>query len=275
MSINYDSVVALSEIGDLYVIGDSKMYSLGVGDDVDFVSEPTKVADGVKSFLDIGSVIYYLNKANELYYTGLKLEGGVEDSFVKIKSNVSSFSSFSGFCITSVDLNGDLTGIVSSFVDKDIDCGLSKDKYRDFTKIASDVKQSFAFNGINGYVNNNNELFFSDGEGINYTKVMENVKNVFNHRRIYILTLDNSIYYYDYFKNTFEKLSDGVINVYNNDENYFEFEDGNLYYYQYNYNEFRRLKYENIKKNFHTSGGKYVLENDISSIKQILEFVSD
>lgn len=294
ISIGYKTVVALSETGDLYVIGEDKMYGLGLGDDVDLVSEPTKVAEGVKSFLDEGSAIYYINNNNELYHTGLRLKGGVEDSFVKIQSNVSSFSAYSGFCITSVDLNGDLTGIVSSFVDNGTDCGLSKDKYSDFTKIASSVKQSFVIYGMNGYINNNNELFFSDDEGMNYTKVMENVKEVFNMAgTLYILTLDNYLYDYDCFENNFKKLSDGVIDVHIKDKFYFEFEDGNLYYYNYNYNEFQTLKYDNIKKIFYSNGNKYVylnndnkielrteydeyvLENDVSSIKQILEFVSN
>lgn len=294
ISIGYKTVVALNETGDLYVIGDSELFSLGVGDEVDFVSEPTKVADGVKSFLDEGSAIYYINNDNELYHTGLKIKGGVEDSFVKIQSNISSFSVHSGLCITSVDLKGDLTGIVSSFAVKEANCGLSEDKYSDFTKIASDVKQSFVTFAMNGYINNNNELYFSDDEGMNYTKVMENVKEVFNRAgALYILTLDNSLYDYDYFENSFKKLSDGVIDVHIKDKFYFEFEDGNLYYYNYNYNEFQSLKYDNIKKIFYSSGDKYVylnndnkielrteydeyvLENDVSSIKQILEFVSD
>jgi len=299
MSIGYNKIVALSNSGELYTIGDPGLSSLGLGEDMETASKPTKVAENVEMFVDEGTAIYYINTNNALYYTGLKLQGGVEDSFIQLKTKVQSVASYYGFCVITTDLNNNSYGVVGKFTNDA--CALPFDKYSEFTQITTDVKQVFAFFNGNGYINNNNELFIIKDKETSYTKIMDNVKQIANVGfSIHILTEDNSLYLLD-FTTPIKKIADNVVDMSDNGL-YFETKDDYLYFVKQGQNNlvisneidgYERLNFDNVEKIFYVSYGKYVylnkehkiemhteydkyiLDNDISSMEQILKFISN
>ena len=301
ISIGSSAIYALNEKNELYVIGKGGMTGLGLGEDIEFVSTPTKVTDNVKSFLNEGSVVYYITSNNDLYYSGLRLEGGVEHSFTKIKENVKQVASYAGFCLFILDFNNNSYGASGRFSEDA--CALSYDKYSELTPIASNVKQVFANYTRNGYINNNNELYVISGDESEYTKLIANVKKVVNIGfEYYVLTEDNILYISDDYndENPIKKIAENVIDVADNGL-YFKSSDGYLYFTDYSNDllvasdveDYFRLKFDNVEKilykynrkyiylntdnkiEMYTEYDHYVLDNDISSMVKMLEFVSD
>ena len=285
ISIGYDNIVALSENDELYVIGKEGLTSMGLGEDVDYASKPTRVAEDVKRFID-GGAIYYINSKNDLYYTGLKLQGGVEQKFSLLKSNVKQVVSNNGLCVFIVDLDNNLYGVVNKFGDGS--CALPYNKYSEFTQIASDVKQTFTLLYSHGYVNNNKELYFINNGEEEYRKIMDNVKEVFDVvYTLYIWTEDNILYKFNETGETIEKISENVVSVSYNDWVYYETSDGNLYY------DSKLITFDNVEKMLYSNNDKYiyinkdnkiemkteydnyVLDNDISSLEEMLKFVGN
>lgn len=291
--INYNKIVALTDNNEIYVIGDAS-YGLGVSKDVKNVVEPTKVAENVKQ-LKIDASTCYIDTKNDLYYTGISLQGGLDEEFVKIKSDVNKVEVCDWSIVITLDNNNTSHAITSAF-SGDWASGLIPGKYKEFSELQTDVKQAYATLFLNSYLNLNGELFMIESATVDktnpvYTKVADNVKKISGE---WLLTNDNILYSY---VKGLTKIADNVVDI----DNYiFKSSDG-YFYFESNKNElliasdidnYYRLKFDNVKQILYNRSGKYVYlnnenkiemyteydhyiaDNDISSMKKILEFVS-
>lgn len=288
-----DNIVALTYNNEIYVIGDAS-YGIGVSKDIDVVVEPTKVAENVKQFY--GSTCY-IDSNDDLYYTGISIQGGVDHEFVKLRSNVKSVEACSFACVIVLDDNNTSYAITNHFNTSWM-CGLPREQYEEFNELATNVKQAIGLSFANSYINSNDELFMIDAFSVDknnpvYTKVADNVKKISNS---WALTKDNVLY--SYYDGSLEKIADNVVDINNS---IFESQDG--YFYFSNYENdllvasdakgYYRLKFDNVERLLYADVGKYiylndenkiemyteydhyVLDNDVSSMTKMLEFISN
>lgn len=184
---SYGTVVALANSGNLYAIGINSYGNFGIGD-VKELKNVKKIASNVKMFSNTAA-LYYLNNNNELYYSGLKLEGGANKEFEKIASNVKTFVTNSGFCTSYIDLND---SVYVKSIAPHTQCGYQQD-YEKFTKVAENAKFIFNSDFTSGYITKNDELYYASTTDSSFIKIMGSVKKVSADAK-YILTNDNKLY---------------------------------------------------------------------------------
>ena len=186
VNASYGDVVALTNAGNLYAIGNNSYGNFGIGDRKE-LKNVEKIASNVKMFSNTAA-LYYLNNNKELYYSGLKLEGGANRKFEKIASNVKTFTTNNGFCASYIDSDDNV--YVKSIVPKY--CAYQKE-YKEFTKVAENAKFIFNDDFVSGYITKNDELYYASTTDDSFIKIMDSVKKVSTDGS-HILTNDNKLY---------------------------------------------------------------------------------
>ncbi len=303
ISADFTTVVALSGDGTLYGVGEVE--GLG-GNSTAKVEEPAVLAKNVSSFID-DNTLYYLDKSGTLYRAGLNYDGGLLHTFEETYSNVVSYDTFSGFCLAVVTKSGDAYITNGKLGTKNY-CGLTEST-DGFKKVASSVKKVVTGYHFNGYINNNNELWIASSSDKEYSKKLDNViddgYDQFTH---YFLTSDGNLYKIDASSYDTELVETGVASVGDGfikkkdgdyyiyvDEGYYypfdltevtekdgyykvSFEDGiQEIYYVYFVNSMKIVYLNKQGKIVMVSYNKEpkVVDNTISSIKDILDFINN
>lgn len=159
------NVVALSNNGDLYVIGENES---GWGN-VKETDKVTKVASNVNSFEDDGML--YIDNDSNLYITGLNvIKGGTYKVYEKLGENIKNVSS-GGLSVVAVSNNGKLYG----YGQKDYN-GLNKQcsELTEFDNV-SDVKTVYKGISIIYYITNSGELYAKYDSSDTFDKLLDNV----------------------------------------------------------------------------------------------------
>lgn len=188
ISITNGDIVALTNEGDLYHIGDES-YAHGSED----YKKLRKIATSVEKFYNNNNAVYFIDKQHDLYYFGESYNGGGSDEVKKDYSNVNDIVAYMNLCGFVINHNNELyaKSAVSGY------CGLNN-KYDEFTKLADDVKEAFTDGYYGGYINNNNELYLATYTSTKFEKIADNVSSIvtYDFDKIFILTVDNKLSIY-------------------------------------------------------------------------------
>lgn len=188
ISITTGDIVALTNEGDLYHIGDES-YAHGSED----YKKLRKIATSVEKFYNNNNAVYFIDKQHDLYYFGESYNGGGSDEVKKDYNNVNDIVAYMNLCGFVINNNNELyaKSAVSGY------CGLNN-KYDEFTKLADDVKEAFTDGYYGGYINNNNELYLATYASTKFEKIADNVSSIvtYDFDKIFILTVDNKLSIY-------------------------------------------------------------------------------
>ncbi len=229
MTVSRTSIVALTESGDLYAIGEVG----GLGEGVKSTDKLTLLAHDVESF---DANLYYMDNKGGVYMSGYTYEGGIHDTFKKAYDGASSFGDLLNFCIMVVDKNGDM------FIDEKMSnsyCAISATD--GFKKVASNVKMAVInsqTNGYIGYIGKDGNLYISYDNGENYQKLLDNVVSYETNPSLSIyLTGDGKLYKvtnkYDSTTGHYAVVELIMENVRDLKNDYIATNDNKFYYYTY------------------------------------------
>ena len=219
ISIDFNSVLALTRDGELYGIGSVD----GLGEGIEKATKITKIAENVKDF-DDGRGTFYIDNNDSLYMAGWDFRGFSLDNYEKIYDNVMDFDH--DFCLSIVTKNKDL--YINRGLFGNEWCGLNLEN-KEFYKIQSDVKNAIIGNHFNGYITTDGDLYIQK-KGEAYELVLNNVVDYFGD---YYLTEDNNLYkvvvdVYNANAITKEIISTEVVEI---GKNYLKKKDGKFYFY--------------------------------------------
>ena len=182
-------VVALTNSGDLYGIGDFDVIDEKDKDKVNLLATNVKDFGGESS-------IYYIDNSNTLYRSGLNYEeGGSLDKFTKTFENVKSVDTSMKLCAGITTNNNEMylhqgINVANSY------CGATNNQGVGYKKVADNAQTAIAAYYYNGYLDKNNNLYVSVDDGDTHTKLLENIidyeERIFGD---YYLTEDGKLYF--------------------------------------------------------------------------------
>lgn len=292
--VSRDQILMLNSKNELYAYGDSVAVDKVFG-------EPKLIASNVKKLYDGGTSIYYIDNNDNLYYNGLGLHGGTTSDFELIASDVKEVASCQ-FAVIYTNKNDELFFEGASFGGSSATyCGW-KEGYSESTNSGiRNVKYVFGDSGYTGYVDENNDLYWTtvkNPDGV-YEKILSDVVSVSTR---YALTKDGTLYLFTDFGDEVIKIADNVEKI---QKLFYKTKDGKFYTaysrYDIDYDSPYEFKYNDIKEMFfgvdqtHSAYGvdntkivylnndnkivlknevdSYVIDYSINSMKQIYDFL--
>lgn len=220
-------ILALTDKGDLYAIGNNSYGEFGLGnsDEIDYTA---KIASDVKKFWTGNYGILYTDSNDDLFHAGLNYKsGGSSETFEKASSNVKDiYSDLVGMII--IDNDGKIEFTRNHFCDKHYSEAVIDTESENNLKSLTNIKYFVLGTKYNGYVNNDGELYIKTSNDNDYVKILDNVDKYIP--RISedslgqgFLTKENILYYYD------GSLNQVDMNVVDAGKNYYKTNDGKYY----------------------------------------------
>lgn len=219
-----------------------------------------------------------MDSKGDLYMAGLRYTGGMQDSFEKVGSNAKKVASAIN-CAIVLDKDSNVLAIGP----KNDYCGFTQ-IYEEFTNVGSNAKDVLVHYHSSGYLTNSNELYLKTANGDNYVKTLENVKEISDN---FVLTNNGEVYQIE-FNGAFTKLDDNVKDI---NETFYMKNDGSIYnvskkqikaevssiddilYDGTHFNDIVIYFNSDNKIVLHSVQGNNVIDNNLDSLKQILNFI--